>query len=350
MTAGLPPPGDPTRDLPHAWGGPVGNGRVRAQPEDFQVDEILGYQASGAGEHVLLQLRKRNCNTHDLARRIASLAGVPQVAVGYAGLKDKLAVTTQAFSVQLAGRPEPEWSRLQDADVQVLAVARHHRKIRRGALRGNRFRLRVRDFAGDAGRLAERVAEVEAGGVPNYFGPQRFGHDGKNLPRAAALLGGKLRVRREQRGLLLSAARSWLFNRVLALRVQGGTWDRALAGEVFQLDGTQRLFGPEPIDAEILERLQRQDIHPTGPLPGRPSRVPAPTEAVAALEAAGLAGLEFWLQGLEQAGLDADRRALRLQVRELQWSLAGTELELAFALDAGAYATTVLRELLVGES
>lgn len=339
------PLGDPTRDLPHAFGGPAGTGGLRVEPEDFQVDEELGYGPSGSGEHVFLRLRKRNLNTHDLARRIARLAGVPQVAVGYAGLKDKRALASQAFTVQLAGRPEPDWTALQDADLQVLEAVRHHRKIRRGALRGNRFRLCVRAFAGDAAVLTERLAQAAACGVPNYFGPQRFGFAGNNLARARQLFDGRLRVQREQRSLLLSAVRSWLFNRVLAARVAGGTWDRALAGEVFQLDGTQRQFGPEPLDAALGKRLAELDIHPTGPLPGRASRALAPSGDAAAVEAAALRDQGSWIEGLQRAGLDADRRALRLRVRELTWALEGEDLALSFALDAGAYATAVLREL-----
>lgn len=340
------PAGDPTRDLPYARGGPVATGDLRAQPEDFQVDEELGYEPSGAGEHAFLRVRKRNQNTHDLARRIAQLAGVPQMAVGYAGLKDKLAVTTQAFTVQLAGRPDPDWTALQDDDVQVLLAVRHHRKIRRGALRGNRFRIRIRGVVGDAAQLAERLAQLVARGVPNYFGPQRFGINGNNLPRARQLFEGRLRVQREQRGLLLSAVRSWLFNQVLAERVRHGNWDSALPGEIFQLDGSQRQFGPEPIDDRLRARLATLDIHPTGPLPGRASRALVPVEAAGALEAAILASCSFWVAGLERAGLDAERRALRLPVRDLVWSREGGDLLLGFALEAGAYATTVLREVL----
>ncbi len=172
-------PGDPTRTLPFAHGGPVLQGELRQTHDDFVVTEELGYSASGDGEHAFLTLRKRGRNTHELARDIARLAGVAQVAVGYAGLKDRHAVTTQHFSVHLPGRADPDWQRLEDAGVEVLAVARHHRKIRRGSLRGNRFCIRVVSARErDGAAVDARLAAIAALGVPNYFGGQRFGRQG----------------------------------------------------------------------------------------------------------------------------------------------------------------------------
>jgi len=340
-----PTPGDPTLALPFAFGGAVGLGRMRVDPEDFQVDEILGYEASGTGEHVFLVVRKRNLNTQDLVRRIARLAGVPQKDIGYAGLKDKVAVTTQSFSVRLAGKPAPDWSALEDDAVHVLSAQPHDRKIRRGSLSGNQFRILLRDVEGPRTDIEQRLSLLAGQGVPNYFGPQRFGIEGRNLQLAHAFFSGQTRrLRRDQRSLLLSAVRSWLFNLLLAVRVRQQTWNQPLAGDVYQLDGAPQIFLPEPDDPQIADRVNTLDIHPTGLLAGRASRAAAPTDEVARLERDLLSDYTFWTEGLERAGLDADRRALRVFVRELTWSF-GEDLCLSFTLDAGAYATIVLREV-----
>lgn len=347
MTAVQLPPGDPTLDLPHAHGGPAGQAVLRALPEDFVVEERLGYTASGEGEHAFLVVRKRNTNTHDLARSIARLCGIRQMDVGYAGLKDRVAVTTQAFSVHLPGKPDPDWTILDDEDIQVLSVARHNRKIRRGSLRGNAFRLRLRDVQADREVLEERLADIAELGVPNYFGNQRFGHQGNNLRRADALLRGELRkVKREQKGILLSAARSQLFNQVLAARVEAGNWNRVIGGDVMLLEGSGRQFVAESVDDELIARTAGFDIHPSGPLPGRSCRTLVPEGEAAWLEGQALRDWGDWIDGLARLGLDADRRSLRLRVEELGWSWDGDDLLLSFALTSGSYATVVVRELL----
>ena len=338
--------GDPTRQLAFAHGGPMLDGTLRAVPEDFVVEEVLGYAASGAGEHVMLTVRKRERNTHDVARALARLAGVPQVALGYAGLKDRNAVTTQHFTVQLPGRDAPDWSALRDDSLQILASQRHDRKIRRGALRGNRFRIRVSGVGGDRDLAGQRLQTIREAGVPNYFGSQRFGRDGSNLDRVAALFAGQgRRPNREQRGLLLSAARAYLFNRVAAARVADASWGRVLDGDVMSLAGSQRQFLYEPDDATVATRLAQLDIHPTGPLCGRPSRALRPTGDALQLEERALSDWSPWIEALARTGLDADRRALRLAVEGLEWQWQEDSLQITFALPAGAYATSVLREL-----
>jgi tRNA pseudouridine13 synthase len=338
--------GDPTLELPYAHGGPVLSGVLRARPEDFEVDEILGYTASGEGEHDFVCIRKRERNTHDVARLLAKYAGVGQVAVGYAGLKDRNAVTTQTFTVQLPGRDSPDWSALADDSLEILAVDRHHRKIRRGSLRGNRFVIRVSDIAGDRELAEQRLQQVARFGVPNYFGSQRFGRDGNNLVRVKDLFAGRgRRPGREQRGLLLSAARSQLFNAVLAARVCREQWSLAVTGDVLCLAGSCRQFAFDREDATLTERIAGLDVHPTGPLPGRPSRALVTEDRAAEIEAEVLNEWSDWIDGLVRFGLDADRRALRLVVEDLQWQWSGETLELGFALTSGAYATAVLREI-----
>ena len=340
---------DPVAELPRAWGGPAGSGSLRATPEDFQVVEDLGLEPSGTGEHVFLKIRKRNLNTLEVAGHIARLAGVPQRDVSYAGLKDRVAVTTQTFSIHLPGKPEPDWHALEGGNLRVLDARRHHRKLRRGALRGNRFYLRVPDFHGDAGLLMERMKQIATSGVPNYFGSQRFGREGSNLQRAQALFAGELKkVRRDKRGIWLSAARSWLFNLVLAERVRQGNWNRPLEGDVMQLAGGSGQFHAQH-DANLLERLERQEVHVTGPLCGRPGRALVPQAVALALEQRVLASQQAWTEGLQRFGLEQDRRALGTRVMDLQWDLQGRELETRFRLGRGSYATVVMRELLQRE-
>ena len=330
-------------ELPYAHGGPPLTGTLRAQPEDFRVDELAGFEPSGSGEHALLWVEKRGANTEFVARALARFAGVPDVAIGYAGMKDRHAVTTQRYTVHLPGKVDPDWSALADPEFRVLSATRHARKLPRGALEGNRFRIAVRDVAG-AGTDAEALlARIAARGVPNYFGEQRFGRDGANLERALAMFRGA-RVKRHERGLLLSAARSALFNGVLAARVQQGIWDAPLEGDVYQLDGRGSIFGPEALTGELARRIAHGEIHPTGPLWGRGTlRTEGPTRA---LELDALESRAEVRAGLESAGLSQERRALRLPARGLAWSWPSDNcLQLDFSLATGAYATAVLREL-----
>ena len=330
---------------PRAWGGPALRARIRAVPEDFEVAEIDGFAASGSGEHLLLSVEKRGMNTAFAAKRIAEWAGVAESAIGYAGLKDRHALTRQRFSVHLPRRVAPDIAALQSDDLRVLAQAWHAKKLPRGALAGNRFVLTLRDVDGERAAIEDRLERIATHGVPNYFGEQRFGRDGGNVANALAMFAGR-RVARDQRTHLLSAARSALFNRVLGARVADGSWNRALDGEVWMLDGSRSVFGPEPWNDALAGRLAAFDIHPSAPLWGR-GALRTEREALA-LETAALddATSRALRDGLEAAGLKQERRATRLrpQDRSSAW-LADGGLRLAFALPPGAYATTVLAEL-----
>jgi tRNA pseudouridine13 synthase len=332
--------------MPCVHGGTAGSGVIRSAPEDFQVDEILGFEPDGEGEHCLLQLRKRETNTLWLAKQLAELAGVPYRDVSYAGLKDRHALTTQWFSVRLAGRPEPDWRQLNSAQVELLLAARHRRKLRVGALRGNRFRLRVRAVIAEQPKLEKRLQRLRRYGMPNYFGAQRFGRDSGNLEKAQALFDGRLRrIDRRLRGLLISAARSQLFNQVLAERLEQGTWDRPISGDYMNLDGSRSGFPLHELDGEILRRCREMDIHPTGPLWGR-GRPPV-TGSALELEKAALDPFNNWRLGLEHVGLQQERRPLRIRLDDLRWRFPESDsLLLDFSLPAGSYATVLLRELL----
>jgi tRNA pseudouridine13 synthase len=328
---------------PYAHGGPLIEGVLRASADDFRVEEILGFEPSGSGEHAFLLIEKENANTEWVGRQLALAAGVAPMVVGFAGLKDRHAVTRQTFTVQLPGRADPDWAALAIPGVRVLSATRHDRKLKRGAHRGNRFRIRLRDVRGDLSAVDARLATIHTRGVPNYFGEQRFGRDGQNVALAQALFAGK-RMPRPQRSIALSAARSELFNDVLATRVVAGNWDCALEGEVWMLGGSHAIFGPEPWNDGLAERLAALDIHPTGPMWGRGEL--RSLGEVRALELATVQAQPTLARGLEQAGLEQERRAARLAVGDLThaWE-ADDVLVLEFNLGAGSFATTVLREL-----
>ncbi|HEX7916879.1 tRNA pseudouridine(13) synthase TruD [Rudaea sp.] len=331
-------------ELPHAHGGPPLTGVLRAAPEDFFVEEDLGFAADGAGEHVLLRVEKRGANTDFVARELAKYADIAPDAVSYAGLKDRHAVTRQTFSLHLPGkRVEPDWMALRHEEFRVLEAQRHSRKLKRGALKGNRFRIVLREVAGDRARAEIRIAAITSGGVPNYFGEQRFGHGGANVERALKMFEGR-RFQRHERSLLLSAARSHLFNAVLAERIEAGNWCTPLAGEVWMLAGTHSIFGPEPLGDELVRRFADGDIGLTGPLWGKGALRSA--DEVAQIEAGVVAQHAQLATGLEANGLNQERRTLALRPQDfsVNW-LTDRDLELVFWLPAGAYATVVLREI-----
>ena len=330
-------------DPPRAYGEPLSRGTLRAEPEDFVVEEDLGFTASGTGQHVLLKVHKRNANTQWVARELAKLCGCHPRDIGYAGLKDRRAVATQWFTVPRSRLSLEAWCEVQQAEFNVLDAAAHSRKLPRGALAGNRFAIRIRDVEPTAlaSALAGRIADITRRGVPNYFGPQRFGRDGANLTRIA---GGLTGLHPAERGFVLSAARSLVFNAVLAERVKEGTWDRLEAGDIANLDGRGSVFPVDTIDQTLTARCDELDIHPTGPLWGR--GIPAAQGRVGELEARVAAGFQQAGALVAEAGMDQERRALRLAVRDFTWESEPGAILLRFRLTRGSFATTVLREIL----
>jgi tRNA pseudouridine13 synthase len=327
--------------LPCAHGGPAGRAQVRATPEDFVVREWLGWEADGAGDHLLLTVRKRGANTLWVAKQLARLAKIDPRDVGFAGLKDRDAVAEQAFTVPARSAIGDAWPGVGGDGFEVIGAARHRRKLKRGALKGNDFAIVLRAFEGDTTVLQQRLQSIAAAGVPNYFGPQRFGRDANNLRTALAWFsGGAVPQDRWQRGFALSAARAAIFNAVVARRVQDETWNRLLPGEVVNLDGSGSVFVANAIDAALEDRCARLDVHPTGPMWGRSAA------ASGGIEAEVGARHETLARGLVEAGLDAERRALRMRVDGLEWAIERGLVQLKFRLLRGAFATAVLHELI----
>lgn len=321
------------------------SGIIRTHAEDFCVDEIPAFVADGHGEHVLLHIKKENTNTDWLAGQLARFVDVPKKDVSYAGLKDRNAVTTQWFSIRLAGKAEPDWSLFSQDNIQIIEHVRHQRKIRRGALKGNRFKLIIRDLNGDLDKLEQRLQLISELGVPNYFAEQRFGRDDANLQQAEAMFSGKRIKDRNKRSMYLSAARSFLFNLILSQRVQNNNWNQPIVGDAMQLSGSNSFFCTELIDNDIRQRMEQGDIHPTAVLWGK-GTLATQHDAKQIEERIILAHPEFE-KGLIKMGLEQSRRALRLCVDSIEWQVNRDEkiLELSFNLPAGSYATSVLREI-----
>lgn len=332
---------------PRAHGAPVAAAVLRERAEDFVVEEELGFAPAGAGQHLLLKVRKTDANTPWVARELARLVHCRPHEVGYAGLKDRRAVAIQWFSVPRPRTPL-ELSGARGEGYEVLEAHAHNRKLPRGALAGNRFAIRLRAAGGEgaalAGCLAPRLAVIAARGVPNYFGPQRFGRDGANL--ALADRGDPARLPPADRGFMLSAARSVVFNALLAARVGDGSWERLLAGDLAGLDGLGSIFSVAAVDETLAARCARLEIHPTGPLWG--AGVPATGAGVLELETR--IGGEFAAECAlcAAAGMAPERRSLRLRVAELGCEAEPDAALLRFRLMRGGFATAVLRELVVG--
>jgi tRNA pseudouridine13 synthase len=331
-------------DWARALGPTLLTARIRTTPSDFVVSEQLDVEFSGDGEHDWLHIEKTGANTHWVTEQLARHAGVKPRDVGYAGLKDRHAVTRQWFSVRRPSVAGTDWNVFDSAGVRIVAQHQHRRKLKRGAHRGNAFRiaLRAADLEPHRQAIAARLAEVESRGVPNYFGEQRFGRDAANIELARSLFRGR-RLSRNKRSIALSAVRSLLFNEILHARVQDGSWERILPGERANLDGSGSVFAVEKVSSDIENRCAAFDIHPTAVLWGRGA--PLSGAGVAALERKVLAPHEDLCDGLNGAKVDAASRSLRLRVRDLEWDIENGALWLDFRLAKGAYATAVLREI-----
>jgi tRNA pseudouridine13 synthase len=259
-------------------------------------------------------------------------------------MKDRHGRTRQWFSVWLPGKTDPDWTGLETKNLKVLQTVRHARKLKRGVLAGNQFTILIRHWQGDQALIERQLQALMTQGFPNYFGQQRFGHHGQNLNRAVAMFQGA-KVKREQRSIYLSAARSYLFNLILAERVAAQTWNQALPGDVFKLAQTNSHFAAVNIDQELQQRLISGDIHPTGALWGIGNS--GVTGEILALEQTVIQAYPELAAGLVAAELENERRALRAIPENLSWQFLDEGLRLIFRLSAGSYATALLRELIL---
>lgn len=330
-------------DWSRAYGAPPVRAVMRQIPVDFFVEEQLGFEPDGNGEHCWLWIEKENLNTADAAQRLARFAGIRESDISYSGLKDRRAVARQWFSLHVLSRVV-DWPQWNDAALRILRVERHSRKLRRGTHRGNRFEIILRDVQGDTVLLRERIDLIVKRGAPNYFGEQRFGRDGRTLQLAQQASSQQRRLSRQQTNLYFSAARSYLFNEVLAQRIADANWQEPLAGEVFMLDRSNSVFR-QSIDAELLARFDCGDIHLSGPLAGCESGL-SPAADVFELERSVFARHEQLVGYLVASKVENARRSLRLLPDDFQATEIDTGVwRFSFTLSKGCFATSLMREL-----
>jgi len=343
-------------ELAYADGQPGGRATIKDQFEDFQVDEVLGFEPTGSGEHLYLKIRKQDLSTTQVASLLAKHLGADPKAVGYSGMKDRRAVCTQWFSVPNPAAQDLSDDALGNPGLQVLETRSNDRKLRIGSHRANQFRLRLKAFSGDLEELQARIERAILAGVPNYFGPQRLGRANSNVRQAQDYLlafdenrvGN--RFSGKKKGMLLSASRSYLFNLILSRRVTEANWNKLLPGEVLNLDGTGRFFkARSDEERELRSRLEVLDIHPSGLLAGKVGTKDPyiASDVVAELETETLSACPVLSAGPSAVGVMAGRRALRLVPRDLEYAFDKNDnsVLMSFMLPAGGYATALLREL-----
>jgi tRNA pseudouridine13 synthase len=323
------------------------SGTIRSIPEDFKVTEINSIELSGEGEHLWLYVQKIGCNTDWVANQLANICQVSQRQVGYAGLKDRHAVTQQWFSVQLS--KVTDQLLINDAlpdEVSVIESKLHSRKIKTGQLEANQFEIMIREIDGDKSEIENNIQSIIESGVPNYFGPQRFGHDMGNIQKAQDWFSGTYKVKaRNLKSLLLSSARSHIFNCIVAQRINDKTWSNPINGDIFQLNKSHSWF-PEK-DAtpdEISKRLKEFDIHITAAMAGEDCL--QSTGDCANLECSIINQFPIYQQGFEKFRLKQDRRAMRICPIDLDFEWENGDLKLKFKLLPGSYATGILREII----
>ncbi len=302
----------------------------------------MGFELTGEGEHQWLWVEKVGANTEWVARELSRFAGIAIKNVGYSGLKDRHALTRQWFSLPVVDK---DWQALTSDEFTILQVARHQKKLKRGAHKKNQFKLIITDLVADKSELTGRLENIRTQGVPNYFGPQRFGHNENNVSKVMAWCAGEIRPRsRQNQSLWLSALRSLLFNEILSERVATDCWAAALPGDCMMLDGSHSVFVVPTIDTEIIDRVAAADIHPTAPLWGEGGFVS--TDKAGELESRVLLPYQQPCDWLQQQKLKLSRRSCRLMAQQFEWQfIDDDQLELTFSLESGAYATSILREI-----
>lgn len=328
----------------------IGHAEFKKNPADFKVDEKLSIKFTGEGEHLWLHIEKSNTNTDWLAGKLAQHFDVQRRNVSYSGLKDRHATTRQWFSIQMPGQKEaankvPEFSL---EDVTILEHHWHQKKLHIGTHSANIFTIWLRDNTIDKNILIERFETIKKYGVPNYFGPQRFGFDGQNITDAASILANRKKSQRKQAELVVSALRSYLFNQVLSQRVHNNTWTTILPGEALQMDGQKGYFLYEEAKEEkkgLLEKCIQGTCHPTGPLWGDSNDIVH--NEVSDIENNCFEQYPEYIELLSNRRLDPARRALRMTPHNLTYEFnVNNDCCLSFELFSGCFATSVLKEII----
>ena len=317
----------------------------KAVPEDFIVEETLSFELTGEGEHLYFFIEKSSLSTTYVADQLARWAGIAPRDVSYAGLKDRQSVSRQWFSLWVPGRALPD-TPFELPNTRILEMKKHDRKLRRGAISENRFTICLKSVQGDVAALESRLARIASEGVPNYFGPQRFGHQGANITDAVQVLG-RRKLNRDRKSMLLSAVRSYLFNASLDLSVKDGSWKDVVVGQPLQLTGSKSWFVAEGT-VEERARVASGDCSPTCALyagtGGRDYINPSDSEQLIYEQHNALTIL------LDKERLDHARRSTILRPTNLNFKWHENNLYLTFGLPTGTYATSILAELLALDS
>lgn len=332
------------------YGEPLSTGQLKANPEDFIVEEDLGFEPDGDGEHLLVRIRKNGCNTQFVAEQLARFAGVHPRAVSYAGLKDRHAVTEQWFCLHLPGKADPNLSQFALEGCEVIRAARHRKKMRIGTLKGNHFTLVLRQLSNLAD-IEARLQRIAEQGVPNYFGEQRFGRGGNNLVQATRWANNEIQVReRPKRSFYLSASRSAMFNLIASQRLADNTHREVMLGDALQLSGRGSWFVAKEDEFDTLQpRVNSNELLVTAPLPGDGPL--GTTDAAEAFEQSCLTECAALWSLIKRERVEPARRAVMLQPLNMSWkSWDEVTLELKFWLPAGSFATSVVRELMRQEN
>ncbi|MCU6663990.1 MAG: tRNA pseudouridine(13) synthase TruD [Silvania sp.] len=327
-------------------GQPQGTGLLKANPEDFVVIEDLGFEPDGEGEHILVRILKNGCNTRFVAEALAKFLKISAREVSFAGQKDKHAVTEQWLCARVPGNAMPDLSKFQPEGCTVLEYARHKRKLRLGALKGNAFTLVLRDVS-HRDDVEQRLVAIREQGVPNYFGAQRFGIGGSNLQGALRWSQSNAPVRdRNKRSFWLSAARSALFNQIVSERLKKPDANQVVVGDALQLAGRGSWFVATAEEMPDLQaRVDAKTLLITAALAGTGEW--GPQGEALLFEQAAIAGETELLSLLMREKVEAARRAMLLYPQQLSWNWwDDATVELRFWLPAGSFATSVVRELI----
>tara|TARA_B110000977_G_C11014533_1_gene468948 strand:+ start:134 stop:1171 length:1038 start_codon:yes stop_codon:yes gene_type:complete len=321
----------------------VASGTLKQQPSDFVVTEQLGWEPTGEGEHIYLWVSKTGRNTRFVLTELARYSNIRERDISYSGMKDKQALTKQWFSLHVPGKQNIDWGNFAVDGVLIEKVVRHNRKLRRGTHKTNHFSITINNIVGDSALVDQRLEQIKRQGFPNFFGEQRFGFSGNNLTEFNRWVETDAR-KPKNHDLYLSAARSHLFNQVLAARQTNNTWNKVVAGDTAMLNGSSSVFSVEQCDVEIDQRCESFDIHPTAPLWGKGDLLT--TGPVAVAEQSIADEHQNWCDFLVRQGLKQERRASRAIAKNLMWQwLDSTAIKVEFELTKGCYATSLLAEV-----
>ncbi|PIE41382.1 MAG: tRNA pseudouridine(13) synthase TruD [Gammaproteobacteria bacterium] len=327
-------------DLAYAYGGSgQATARLKVSPEDFLVEEVLGFELSGEGEHLWLYIEAIDMNTDFTVKQLARAFGIEKKAISYSGKKDRRAITSQWFSLHMPGKGNDIPADLHE-NLQVLTVKRHSKKLRRGAHKENLFTICLREVTGlNPDCFNHQLQQIIDNGYPNYFGPQRFGHNETNIDFAVQVMASGRRLKRQERDRVYSTLRAWDFNRLLSQRVSDKSWQTYLPGDALQLAGTSSFFCPDAWDDDLQTRLNSGDLAVAGCLPGKGNQRVPTGDGVYQTH-------PDILQYLMQQRVEQGVRPLSVIPKNIHSHVKVDHIQLSFALPKGAYATSLLRELI----